>query len=445
MVQGNRLVPWRRRTFIISVNHKIYQSAIMSDDGIASSLSARAADLNLPRPIGLAVGCLSLLALGIAIYLLATSLIESGQPWGCGGTSGCGEVLSSRWSQVAGLPVSLLAIAAYGLLLAVVVAMPRSSDSRRHWLWVVAVACAMSILLAAIWFSSVQILLLNAICPWCMAEHLIGLAIAVLVLGSAVRLTRQGRTPRLLPARFAAASLVGSLGVAALVGLQQFGEFSGPSALRGSPSATDRDQRSESGREISLLDGALRFQLPQMPLLGNPQADHVLVLLFDYCCPHCRTTHEYLLQFMQEYPQPVAVVTLPMPLDAKCNSYRTSTDKRFEESCQLARLALAVHRVNADAFAEFDRWMFESSRPRRYADAKRQAAQLVDARELELTLQNDSWIDDVIDMDVEAYHQVGAEYLPVILSPGFASIIGRPGSYTELADTLRKEFNWTSH
>src|SRR5689334_12081204 len=55
------------------------------------------------------------LALVLAIYL--GWLSATGKPVaGCGPESGCGQILKSRWSQVLGMPVSLLGAGVYAFL-----------------------------------------------------------------------------------------------------------------------------------------------------------------------------------------------------------------------------------------------------------------------------------------------------------------------------------------
>ena len=56
------------------------------------------------------------IAFCVATYLGWTGL-QSGSVAGCGPESGCGDVLSSRWSSWLGVPVSLLALPLYLVLI----------------------------------------------------------------------------------------------------------------------------------------------------------------------------------------------------------------------------------------------------------------------------------------------------------------------------------------
>ena len=176
-----------------------------------------------------------------------------------------------------------------------------------------------------------------------------------------------------------------------------------------------------------MIDGHLQVIVSDEPVLGSPDAEKLVVVMFDYCCPHCRRTHEYLLHALERYPDQLGVVCLPFPLDADCNSTVEETEARFEHACDLARLALAVWRADASAFVEYDRWLFEPEMPRGLQEARAKAEQLVDAGPLEEALQ-DKGIDAAIARHVTAYEHSGAERIPLIMSPGFASIVGRPES-----------------
>jgi hypothetical protein len=193
-------------------------------------------------------------------------------------------------------------------------------------------------------------------------------------------------------------------------------------------------------RLISVLNGKLSLAPHELPILGSADAPKLLVVLFDYCCPHCRATHGYLLNGLTSHKNELAVLVLPTPLNTKCNPYWEETEPRFEHACELARLALAVWRADRAAFPAFDAWLFEPEQPRDPAEARRRAEQLVTAVALERAL-GDPWIDHQIEHNVTAYHNSGAERVPVILSPGMRSIVGRPESETQLFQLLDKELS----
>lgn len=379
-----------------------------------------------------AIVLLSILALLVAGYLLYTSLSKSGQPLGCGEASGCAEVLVSRWSQVFGVPVSLPAGLTYVGVIALTLSLTKLTGSVRTNAVKLLATLALVLILAAAWFVGLQVFYIKAICPWCMTEHALGLTIGALTLYLATRF---------VPLRnLVAPSVIAAAMLGVFVSAQALGPYSGPAADRLTASSGDSDAGEGSTRQVSLLDGKLVIRPAQLPLSGAPDAENLIVVLFDYCCPHCRATHGYLLNAIDSHPDKLSFVSLPAPLNSDCNPHWKKTKKRFLESCELARLALAVYRTDASKFPDFDKWLFESELPRKLTEAQAKAESLIGKSELAKAMK-DSWIEEFLLKNTTAYHDSQAERLPVLLSPGFASIVGRPGSEEELMEILVKDFN----
>ena len=317
---------------------------------------------------------LALVGAGIALYLLLLWIGHRGLPAGCGQGSGCAEVLNSRWSQVLGLPVSGLALGAYaGILIAVCTLSFARIGSQLRWTSTVLVFLATTLVGVAIWFVGLQFFVIKALCPWCLAEHALGLLAAAIVFAS----TRV----------FAKTGLL--LGVVAVVGLaaaQVLVDFR-PPAVQRIAAGENVDSGPGSSRVLSVLDGRLVVSPHELPSLGSADAPKVLIVLFDYCCPHCRATHAYLLDALAAHRAELGIVLLPTPLNTKCNPNWEETEPRFEHACELARLALAVWRVDRKAFVQFDTWLFEPEAPREPAEARGQAEKLVPATALERALE----------------------------------------------------------
>jgi protein-disulfide isomerase len=204
------------------------------------------------------------------------------------------------------------------------------------------------------------------------------------------------------------------------------------------PEGQNADTGPGPDRLISVLNGRLTLAPHELPLLGSADSPKLLVVLFDYCCPHCRATHGYLLNGLAAHKDELAVLLLPTPLNSKCNPYWEQTEERFAHACELARLALAVWRADRAAFVRFDAWLFEPEKPRDPAEARHRAEELVPAAALDRALQ-DPWIDRQIEQNVAAYHNSQAERVPVILSPGMRAIVGRPESEEQLFQLLDRE------
>jgi hypothetical protein len=199
-----------------------------------------------------------------------------------------------------------------------------------------------------------------------------------------------------------------------------------------------RDGTLDRNAAITLLGGQLQLVPSLEPRLGDPMAEHTIYLLFDYCCPHCRRVHGYLTEAIEEYPSQISLVCLPTPRDSDCNSQITETEPRFEHACELAQLALAVWRVDPTAFAEFDRWLFEPSLPPAPEAAWERAGQLVSPTSLRQE-HADPEVANGIRRNVDAFNHSKVAYLPVIMSPGMDTIVGRPESRDALFHVLETE------
>jgi hypothetical protein len=316
----------------------------------------------------------------------------------------------------------------------------------RAWRLAEAVGCLL--FLAAVWFTGLQFFFLRAICPWCLAEHALGLVTAGLIwygARSSVPIRVGGKSEPVATAasdgsRGAGRWLMwtGALALFSLFVLAQvYGPFTPPTAGRlAGFRGTIQGRGAE--RQISLLQGELRLSLSEVPILGRADAKHWVVMLFDYCCPHCQTTHGYLREAIAERPADLAVVLLPSPLSSKCNPHWENDEPRFAESCDLARLAIAVWLLDPEKFEAFDTWLFASEEPRTYEEALGFARTLVPAAALEEGLQH-SEVDRQIRQNVDAYRNSQAGRIPVIMSPDFDAVVGRPGSRSELLGILSEE------
>ena len=288
------------------------------------------------KAVGIALGLCAAAGFGISLFLLIHPLLDPDVAIpGCGGGS-CAAVLGSRWAKAAGLPVALPGALTYLLLLLSL--LPRL---RRMTLPVSSL-----ILGAGLWFTFVQAVILRSFCPWCCALHVCGLAAFLLML---VRSTSRIAT---LP-WLAAGTL--SVGLA-----QVYGPLPATTVrdLAGNaPSAPAADV--SGGRVISFDGGRMRFAIADHPLLGKPDAKHVLVEYFDYLCPACATMAGHLEELVAKHPDDVAVLLLPVPLERTCNPHVEAAEEH-EGSCEVARLAMDVFHNDPASFPAFDHALMKS-------------------------------------------------------------------------------------
>lgn len=287
---------------------------------------------------------------------------------GCGAGSSCDDVMGGRWSTLFGFfPVSGLAVALYAAALFCLLCLLFSKDDDTKKLASIAMlVMAGAILGSAVWFISLQIFAEGSLCKYCMCAHGLGIIISVLTLKALLRNVSRGGW--LFAAGLALA--------ACLAGVQ---------ALT-APDYVYQEGSSEADLPVIPADGH--------PVVGNPDAEYVVDLLFDYQCNHCQQLHHVLSDVVDALDGRVAFVLCPSPLSPKCNPYIPREEMHFEGSCDFAKLAMALYSIDREAFAAFDEWVFENPKqgkwvPRPVADAYLKAAELVPAAALDEAMAGD--------------------------------------------------------
>ncbi len=328
------------------------------------------------------------LAFSVSVYLGWASW-KGGGIAGCGPDSPCDKVLSSRWAYVGPFPVSWGAIFVDGLwilgLLRLVLGF-RDSISPR-----IVVFCATLVAACAFWFIFLQLFIVKAICPYCMAAHLFGLTAAVLTFRQLFK------TPN-RPTRLVVCGLLIGVGLG-------FAQVYVPQVSHESsvvPQAQNRTANAPIERVLSLYDGAFKLRPSELPMMGPTNAKNFIVSLFDYSCHHCRQMHGFLKQQLTNYGGQFGVINLPMPLDGACNWIVKRTAKAHINSCSYAQLGLAVFLAAPQRAHEFDEWLWNGENPPPIEQARSKASEILGAERLRSTLTNE-WIKLRIQEDISLY------------------------------------------
>ena len=399
---------------------------------------------------------LSALALGLSACL-GWHYLAGGTVIGCGGpgTMGCEQVLSSRWSTVGGvMPISGLAAGAYlAMLVASFAIGPAMAAPVRRLAWVAILVLVGATTGSAIWFMILQQWVIGAFCPYCTATHITGLVLAALVIWQApqqfddystdVALTDTPSAMRVsssvpvkdvspaTPQRVVGAALaIGwaliGLALAGILAVCQVG-FAPPVVSRGGNS------------QVNLLT----ISPHTAPLVGSSEAPYIVDLLFDYKCPHCQQMHFLLDDAIRQYNGKLAFALCPTPLNRQCNPYVPQDADEFKDSCELAKIGLAVWAADQKAFPAFDHWMFsfESGdrwHPRSLQAAKAKAVELVGQAKFEAA-RADPWIDRYMQTSIRIYAntiQSGNGAIPKLVF-GSRWVIPEPNKVDDLVFILQ--------
>jgi uncharacterized membrane protein len=131
---------------------------------------------------------LALIGIAIAGYL--TWVHYAGlEPVCVGGGGGCERVQSSRWAELAGVPVAVLGLAGYVAILASL-ALPEEPGA------LVAAFLSLVGFGFSAWLTYVELAKIDAVCQWCVASAAVMTALALVSVARALR----GVPPHAAPA-----------------------------------------------------------------------------------------------------------------------------------------------------------------------------------------------------------------------------------------------------
>ncbi len=332
-----------------------------------------------------------LLAGGVAAYLLWHALTHD-RIGGCGPGSPCDRVLGSHWAYLGPVPVSALALLAYGILLITTfqLALPQTPRFRAKP-WLLTVLLSSALITAALWFLALQLVHIGALCKFCVAAHAGAVVAGIACLAVARRCLASANPASkpqfcLKPSAAIAASLAGAACVAVLASAQ----ITFPHRMN----------------LVRVHKGTFKLDLRELPKLGSESATRVFVSLFDYTCPDCRDMHKLLASALKRYGTQLAIVSLPVPLDARCNPVVRTTQKKHQQACDYAKLGLALRRVSNAAFLQFDEWIFEPRDIPTLDQAREKARQIVGEEPLKAAL-SDPWVERTLQTSVALYEQNG--------------------------------------
>jgi uncharacterized membrane protein len=356
---------------------------------------------------------LVLAGFSLNLYLLFRRMTDGGIA-GCGGGL-CEQVLASRWAVVFGVPVTVFGALVYlGLMASLAPSCRRLTTPLLG-----------AVLGAVGWFVFAQAVLIGEFCPWCIAAHVVGLA----VVGVGAQRSQGG-----LAAWGYAAFL--SIGL-----MQLYGPVPASHRIEGTPApaAGLPVQAGGEGRKVSFDGGRKSFAVGELPRLGSAEAKHVMVEYFDYQCPSCRIMGGYLSALVEKHPADICVLLMPVPLDPVCNDAFLPGDVGHPESCEFARIALAVWREKPDAFPVFHRAIL-SDPALKVPDVLLLARKHVARARLDAAM-DDPWIDAIIAANVADWVSFSGKtkQLPKLLVRDKRILHGLPSGEADFIRVMEKE------
>jgi uncharacterized membrane protein len=107
--------------------------------------------------------------IGLAVSLFLSYLYLSGSRAFCDGVGGCDYVASSNYSKIAGVPVPILGVVGY-LFIALISIGRWRGLGYRSWILLATFGAALFGFLFSLFLTYVELFVLFAVCPWCMAS-----------------------------------------------------------------------------------------------------------------------------------------------------------------------------------------------------------------------------------------------------------------------------------
>ena len=400
----------------------------------------------------LPMGVASIIASGLSFWMSAQNSGAELSP-GCGAKSGCAALAAGRWARWFGIPVgwfggaTYLTLAATSLLHPVIfVLSPAIATGTRN-------AQAVTALLAVTsggWFFAIQTLAVRRMCWHCNVIHLFGVLVLIMMCIEGTMIWAIGPlvTAGAGLVILIAGQLIPRLWTNAVVRSEVKVESN---ALWASAYARAIPARISSlvgstkpdlavGRQVSLLGGKLILDAGEWPLLGRPDAKHIIALMFDYTCAPCRLMHRTVTAVVEAAPKNLGVLLLPVPQPRDCNRMVQESFPGHNYACQFARLGLEAWRQLADQHAHFYAYLSENEELPQLGPATRRLAALTgidfDPNAFDPNL------DTKIVMAVEIFERLQLEQIPMLLLPR-AEARGQVDSLEHLRDILDDELSST--
>jgi uncharacterized membrane protein/protein-disulfide isomerase len=115
-------------------------------------------------------------------------------------------------------------------------------------------------------------------------------------------------------------------------------------------------------RIVKFLGGKLALDVYKHPIIGLPEAPHIVVEMVSYDCPHCRKMAPMMEQALEHYGGQVAILVMPIPLDKDCNKLITDPAVTHQGACGTARMVIALAGLEPTEFAKFHAFLMSGDK-----------------------------------------------------------------------------------
>jgi len=201
------------------------------------------------------------------------------------------------------------------------------------------------------------------------------------------------------------------------------------------------EETSEGSRRLFFEGLQKTIDLADYPIIGNPDATHIIVEMLDYTCDHCRHLHPFIESTLEQYGDQIAFVVHHVPLHSSCNRHIKKDRPEKKHACDYAKLAIGVWKLAPEEFQEFHSWLMESEKPPAILEARKRALNLAGEGVLiDDTLKAE--LEQIISEQCDAFHRLKSG-LPILLTEKNV-IKGVPRSEKQWGNFLEGQLGITS-
>ncbi len=376
---------------------------------------------------------------------------------GCGSGSGCDAVTRSRWSRLGQIPVATIALALYFLVFVLaLLTTPAASLQIQSTASKALAVLAPLVAGSAVWVLFLQVIVVRRVCMYCMLTNGISILMALCIYRSmpvptqsSISLGDHLTIPRFAPSAIALILLIAgqvllppkTYEVTETAPASNSHAFPNHVAHVSSfelPVVEQKVHNPFAGRTITTYGGKVVLPATDWPIIGSPNADHVLLFFFDYTCTTCRHLHRLLMSAIANYGDRVSVMMVPVPADPTCNSKLKRWERGHENGCAYARLGIAIWLKDPHTFTQYDRYLTEEGdRPPPLGKALAFARTLIGPN-LDNPEVPDRRFDSYLHRGVELHRSIGEEQTPTLLLPN-GRVRGRVPTLNDLLRILQEQ------
>ena len=147
---------------------------------------------------------------------------------------------------------------------------------------------------------------------------------------------------------------------------------------------------------------------------------------------------EELGALLEKYPNDVAVIVLPTPLNRDCNPYLKTGVRDHENSCELARLGLAAWRAQPESFAKVHEILFQ--RPvHSEKSAMTELHEVIPAEKLDAALK-DPWVEQSLTANLKDFATLSSRSIkmPKLIVTGTKTMHGLAPSKDDFIEFIEE-------